>query len=424
MAPNNLCQPDCFLAGDTRSNEQMVLACMHTLFVREHNRIARKLGEINKHWDDEKIYQETRKIVGAVLQKITYEDYIPIIIGRNTLPKYKKYDANVDPGILNSFATAAFRFGHSLIRPTFDRLDSGFNPTGNPLPLRELFFNNTFINTFGIEQMLLGLLGNESQTVDRQLADGILNHLFERERPRSPGLNLAALNIQRGRDHGLPGYNAFRKRCGLKNAKSFRDTAREIVDSKNRQLLSQLYNDDPNLADLWVAGLAEKPVDGSIVGATFRCIIHEQMKRVRDGDRFFYENTGVFSGEQLAEIKKTSFSRILCDNLKNIVSVQRDSFQAGSGYTDRISCAGISSINLDKWKSDGVRPPGMFARIFGLNISDEFIKKNHLHLYNVAKTRLKKSIFEMVCCSLLGYSILRLEHSKNNWELKLHVQKI
>ena len=360
MLPNNLCEPDCFLAGDSRTNEQMVLACMHTLFVREHNRIARKLAHLNRHWNSEKIYQEARKIVGAVLQKITYEDYLPIIIGHNTLPTYKTYDATVDPGILNSFATAAFRFAHSLIRPTFDRLDSGFNPTGSPLPLRQLFFNNTFIKTFGIEQMLLGLLGNESQTFDRQLADGILNHLFERERPRSPGLNLAALNIQRGRDHGLPGYNAFRQRCGLKNATSFSDTAKEIVNLKNRRLLSELYNDDPNLADLWVAGLAETPVDGGIVGATFGCIIREQMKRVRDGDRFYYENSDVFSEEQLTEIKKTSFSRILCDNLKNIVSVQRDSFQTGTEY-NRVSCNGIPGIDLNQWKNDsrGKKSPGM-----------------------------------------------------------------
>ena len=357
VAPNSFCQPDCFLAGDGRSNEQMVLACMHTLFVREHNRIARKLEQVNQHWDGEKIYQETRKIVGAVLQKITYEDFLPIIIGRNTLPKYKKYDANVDPGILNSFATAAFRFGHSLIRPTFDRLDNGFNPTGSPLPLRQLFFNNTFINNFGIEQLLLGLLGNESQTVDRQLADGLLNNLFEQ--PTSPGLNLAALNIQRGRDHGLPGYNAFRRGCGLKNAKSFRDTAKEIVNSKNRRLLSQLYNDDPNLADLWVAGLAETPADGGIVGATFGCIIREQMKRVRDGDRFFYEKKGVFSKKQLNEIRKASLSRILCDNLKGIVSVQTDSFQAGSEF-NRVSCDRIPGVDLNQWKSDTVEnSPGM-----------------------------------------------------------------
>lgn len=349
MAPANLCVMlgGCFLAGDVRSSEQVVLACMHTLFVREHNRIAHTLGKLNSHWDGDKIYQETKKIVGAVLQKLTYEDFLPIIIGP-TLPKYKGYDSTINPGILNSFATAAFRFGHSLIRPTFDRLDKGFNPTGKPLLLRQLFFNNTFIKEYGIDELLLGLLGNESQCVDRKLAGGILNHLFER--PRSPGLNLAALNIQRGRDHGLPGYNAFRRRCGLKNAKSFFNTAKEIQSPASRKLLFQLYNDDPNLADLWVAGLAEAPANGGIVGATFGCIIREQMKRTRDGDRFFYTNKGVFSDQQLKEIKKATLSKIMCDNLKNIVSVQRNAFLAGSRKLRRVMCDGIPSMDLNAWK--------------------------------------------------------------------------
>ena len=273
MAPNNFCLDlgGCFLAGDGRSNEQMVLASMHTLFLREHNRIATALKNLNRHWNGEKIYQETRKIVGAVLQKITYEDFLPIIIGPDALPEYRRYDSSINPGILNSFATAAFRFGHSLIRPAFDILDKGFNPTGDPLPLRQLFFNNTFIRTRGIDELLLGLLGNVSQRVDRELAKGLLNNLFER--PGSPGLNLAALNVQRGRDHGLPGYNAYRRFCGFKDAKSFYDTRDEIPSRHNREILSKLYNNDPNIADLWVAGLAETPAFPGLVGQTFKCII-------------------------------------------------------------------------------------------------------------------------------------------------------
>ena len=349
MAPNNFCENfgGCFLAGDVRSNEQMVLASMHTLFLREHNRIATALGEINRHWNGEIIYQETRKIIGAVLQKITYEDFLPRIID-SSLPKYERYDPAINPGILNSFATAAFRFGHSLIRPAFDRLDNNFDPTGNPLPLRQLFFNNTFIRERGIEELMLGLLGNKSQRVDRKLADGILNNLFERE--KSPGLNLAALNIQRGRDHGLPGYNAYRRFCGLKDARSFYDTRDEIPSSLNRKILSKLYNSDPNIADLWVAGLAETPAFPALVGRTFGCIIREQMRRLRDGDRFFYENPGVFKPSQLEQIRKASLSKIMCDNLNNIVSVQKNAFLADSKRRPRVMCKEISGIDLYEWK--------------------------------------------------------------------------
>ena len=349
-APGHLCENfgGCFMAGDGRVNEHMVLASMHTLFLREHNRIAKILSDINSHWDGERIYQETRKIVGAVLQKITYEDFLPIIIGPRPLPKYEGYNPNTNPGILNSFATAAFRFGHSLIRPTFDRLDKGFNPTGKPLLLRELFFNNTFINKYGIDELLLGLVGNESQIVDRELAADLLDHLFER--PGSPGLNLAALNIQRGRDHGLPGYNAFRKYCGLTDAKSFSNTFKEIKNKENRRLLAKLYNDDPNLADLWVAGLAEVPANGGMVGATFRCIIREQMRRTRDGDRLFYRRRGVFSKRQLKQIRKATLSKIFCDNLQKIVSIQPNAFLSGSEKYQRVVCERVPGMDLEAWR--------------------------------------------------------------------------
>ena len=349
MAPNRFCRRfgGCFLAGDTRPNEHMTLAAMHILFVREHNRIALALGELNPHWDGEKLYQETRKIVGAILQKIVYDEYLPLVIGR-TLPGYRGYRSNVQPGILNSFSTAAFRFGHSTIRPLFDRLDANYNPTGDPLLLRHLFFNNTFIKKHGIDEVVLGLLGNSSQRVDRILSVGVLNHLYER--PHFRGLNLAAINIHRGRDHGLPGYNAFRQYCRLGHARTFKDTAREIRNPRNRKLLAELYHNNPDIADLWVAGLAETPADGGVVGATFGCIIREQMRRIRDGDRYFYTNRGVFSYHQLREIRKATMSKILCDNLQNIVSIQRNAFLTGKRNHHRYECHGIPGIDLRAWQ--------------------------------------------------------------------------
>lgn len=347
--PNHLCQGlgGCFMAGDTRSSEQQVLSAMHTVFVREHNRIARFMKTINPHWKGEKIYQEVRKIVYAVLQKITYHDYIPIIIG-NTMPRYRGYDRTVNPDILHSFATAAYRFGHSTIRPMFDLLNENYDPSEDPMPLRFLFFNNTYMRRHGIDHLLLGMLGNSSEPVDHTIASALLNNLFER--PNSPGLNLAALNIQRSRDHGLPGYNAYRRFCGLKSAKGFQDTRKEIPSSRNRRVLAKLYNDNPDLADLWVAGLAEAPSRGSAVGPTFGCIIREQYRRLRDGDSYYYKRPGVFTKKQVEEIEKTTISRILCDNLKSIVSIQRNAFHAGSSRQRRMECGEIPGIDLQVWK--------------------------------------------------------------------------
>ena len=340
----------CYLAGDIRSNEQPSLNSFHTLFLREHNRMARKLKAQNTHWDGERIFQEARKIMGAVFQKIVYSDYLPLILGPRSLSDYAGYDENVNPGISNAFATAAYRFGHSTIRPEFDLLNKNFEPVAAPLDLRFMFFNNTVIKNKGIEPVLLGLVGNVSGRVDRTLPPGVIRHLFQRE--NMPGQNLAALNIQRARDHGLPGYNEFRKFCGLSDAKTIEDTKNEIKDPENRKILKRLYNDDPNHVELWIAGLAEAPVSRGTIGPTFRCVIADQFRRTRDGDRFFYQRKGVFPKHQLREIEKASMSRIYCDNVKGIVSIQQNAFKVPTTLEPRISCEGIPGINFCAFKGN------------------------------------------------------------------------
>ena len=349
--PVQLCEDfgGCFIAGDARSNEQQALASFHALFLREHNRIARRLKIINNHWDGERVYQETRRIMGAVFQKITFCDYLPLILGPMS-GRYRGYNKNINPGISNSFATAAYRFGHSQIRPEFELLDNNFEPIAPAINLRFMFFNNTFIQKRGIEPLLFGLIANFSETVDRTLSSGIINDLFQR--PNSPGQNLAALNIHRARDHGLRGYNEFRKFCGLSSATTFEDTKNEIKDPENRDILRRLYNDNPNLAELWVAGLAETPVPGGSVGPTFKCIIADQFRRARDGDRFFYRRKNVFRRNQVYQIQKSSLSRIYCDNLKGLVSIQKNAFKAPTDFDQRIGCGRIRGIDLCAWKGN------------------------------------------------------------------------
>ena len=341
----------CFAAGDVRSNEQVALASIHTLWVREHNRIARTLRHYNRHWDGEKIYQEARKIVGAQIQHITYKEYLPKILGNNALPPYTGYKTNVDATIANVFATAAFRFGHSLVRPTFSQLNANYDPVAPELPIVHAFFNNSLLIKHGIERFLLGMIGNFSQKVDRKLAFGIAKQLFQRPGAQH-GFNIAALNLQRGRDHGLPGYGHWRRHCNLSNAYIFEKTAREIRDPQARNILRRLYRNRVEHADLFVSGLAEDPVPGALVGPTFHCLIKDQFKRLRDGDRFYYENDNVFTSEQLQEIKRTSLSKVMCDNLKGLVSIQRDAFKAFKKFSYRVSCAGIRGMDLSAWREN------------------------------------------------------------------------
>lgn len=125
--------PNCFQPGDSRSSEQPGLTALHITWIRQHNQIADSLARANLHWSDEKTYQETRRIIGAMIQHVTYREFLPIILGPEVMELfgtdllkkgyYEKYDPNIQPGIANEFAAAAFRFGHSLVQHTFVRAD-------------------------------------------------------------------------------------------------------------------------------------------------------------------------------------------------------------------------------------------------------------------------------------------------------------
>ena len=119
----------CFKAGDGRVNENPNMAVTQTVFLREHNRIAAELSCLNPHWDDERLYQEARRIVNAEFQHITYNEWLPVVIGSNKMQEIglcpldegfsANYDANLNPTILNEFATAAFRL-HTLLQGKFE----------------------------------------------------------------------------------------------------------------------------------------------------------------------------------------------------------------------------------------------------------------------------------------------------------------
>ena len=322
---------------------------MHTLWVREHNRVASILRSSNPQNSSDEIFQTARNIIIAMIQKITYKDYLPIIFGdrfADLVPAYSGYNSEVDPNIPNAFATAAYRFGHSQIQPLFERLDENYEsiPAG-PLPLVDAFFDITqFTKNGGTDPMLRGLLTRNARLVDEFLNSILTSRLFS-SGASVPGLDLAALNIQRGRDHGLPRYLTWKQwaseRCGVES--EFRNQLTQIH-------LLQAYGSLNNV-DLFVGGLAEEPLPGGVVGAVFACIFANTFVPVRDGDRFYYENpvgpSPLFDTAQRAEIEKATLSRIICDNT-DLNEVQPNAFMANQ---NRVPCSQLPSVDLSRWGS-------------------------------------------------------------------------
>jgi hypothetical protein len=273
-----------FLAGDIRANEQVGLTAMHTLFVREHNYWVDSMLRVTPGLNGDDLYEVARAIVAAEMQLITYNEFLPLLLGQNGLRPYRGYRDDANPGLGNAFATAAYRVGHTMLSSELLRLEAdGSTIEDGNIVLADAFFNPEEIISHGIEPYLRGLAAQVCQNVDSYVVDDVRNFLFGA--PGAGGFDLASLNIQRGRDHGLPGYNQVRRDYDLSPAQWFADMSSDPEVQAN---LAAVY-DSPDEVDLWVGGLAEDHLPGALVGETFARILGDQFERLRDGDRFWYE---------------------------------------------------------------------------------------------------------------------------------------
>ncbi len=274
-----------FLAGDIRANEHVALTSLHTLFVREHNRLVDEINELHPEFTDEQLYQEAKVLVEAELQAITFNDFLPLLLGEGAIDAYSGYDSTVNPEIANLFATAAYRFGHTMLASELNRLsESGDEYSGGHLSLQQAFFAPYLLQDEGsLDSLMRGMSATTAESLDTLIVDDVRNFLFGQ--PGSGGFDLAALNIQRGRDHGLPDYNSAREAYGLDALSSFDELT---SDTALASLLSDLYGDINNV-DVFVGGLAEE-VHAGLLGELFYTIVLEQFLRIRDGDQLWYEN--------------------------------------------------------------------------------------------------------------------------------------
>jgi peroxidase len=319
-----------FAAGDVRANENIELTSLQTLFVREHNYWATKIAAANPHWTDEQIYQAARSRVIAEIQSITYNQWLPTLLGSAGMPAYHGYQANVNPGIANEFSTAAFRFGHSLLGDDVEFLNNQGLPTADAVSLAQAFFNPPLVSQNGIDPILKYLSSDPSSELDTEVVGSVRNFLFGP--PGSGGLDLASLNIQRGRDNGLADYNTIRQSYGLPRVTSFAQINSDpAVQAKLREAYGTTNgHDNVNNIDAWVGLLAEQHLKGSSVGVTMRAVLVNQFSRIRDGDPLYFERS--MSGGSLRDVENTTLADIIARNTTT-TNLQNDVFffRAGVG---------------------------------------------------------------------------------------------
>ncbi|MEM9683431.1 MAG: peroxidase family protein, partial [Pseudomonadota bacterium] len=278
---------------------------LHTLFVREHNRLVEELAQRDPDLTDEELYTGARNRVEAQIQAITYNEFLPFLVGEDAIAEYSGFDSTVDPSISVEFSAAVYRFGHSLLTSTIQRLEENGEviDEGN-LTLVQAFFAPGELANGGTSAVFRGLGDSFAQEVDNHVVEDVRSFLFGP--PGSPGLDLASLNIQRGRDLGIPSYNDLREAVGLERAESFSDVTSNADLAAD---LDALYG-NVDLIDAWVGGLAEDHVNGGLLGETFSTVVVDQFTRLRDGDPFWSEGSDL-PRKELDALWSTTLSDVI-----------------------------------------------------------------------------------------------------------------
>lgn len=338
------------VGGDGRANENITLTAMHTIWARNHNMHVDSVRAAGFEGSAEAVFQAAKIINETEYQRVIYTDFADVLLGGmqgSGSHGHDEYFPGVDAGISQEFNAAAYRFGHSMVGQTVQILDAAdqmqsiklFDAFLNPsnevqftLPLETLkaygYVPQPGYAQIGTNSIVAGIAAQAAEEVDAQIVDAIRNDLVR------VSADLFSFNVARGRDLGMGTLNQVRQslldsqdvyvvdsikrsdvdlspytswenfqiRNSLSDATiaKFRAAYPDLVLTDAQQIADfQLYNPGIQLVngntvqgvdriDLWVGGIAESHVNGGVVGGTFWVIIHEQLDRLQEADRFYY----------------------------------------------------------------------------------------------------------------------------------------
>ncbi|GAA6221496.1 dual oxidase 1 [Lates japonicus] len=308
--------------GNAWANENMFTAAEGIIWFRYHNYVASKLHEEHPGWSDEKLFQNARKTVVATFQSIALYEWLPGFLKDKKLPPYPGYQKFVDPGISPEFQAAAVRFGITMAPPGvymrnrtchFRKITNIDGSSSPAMRLCNSFWKRQRLNvktSQDIDDLLMGMASQIAEREDNIVVEDLRDYMYGPL--RFTRTDLVAITIQRGRDFGLRSYTEVRKALDLPPVKTFEDINPEL-NNINPQLLhdvAELYNRDISKLELFPGGLLES-LDGP--GPVFSAIILDQFERIRNGDRFWFENkqNGLFTDEEIQTIRNMTFHDIL-----------------------------------------------------------------------------------------------------------------
>uniref|UniRef100_A0A3Q4BDG5 NAD(P)H oxidase (H2O2-forming) n=1 Tax=Mola mola TaxID=94237 RepID=A0A3Q4BDG5_MOLML len=303
--------------GNAWANENMFTAAEGIIWFRYHNYVASKLHEEHPEWSDEVLFQNARKTVVATFQNIAVYEWLPAYLGDKKLPPYPGYQKFVDPGVSPEFQAAAIRFGITMAPPgvymrnrtchfhKIVNMDGSFSPA---LRLCNSFWKRQ--TGQDVDELIMGMASQIAEREDNVVVEDLRDFMYGPL--RFTRTDLVATTIQRGRDFGLQSYAEVRKALDLPPVETFEDINPELsnTDPQVFRDVAQLYNGDVSKLELFPGGLLES-LNGP--GPVFSAIILDQFERVRNGDRFWFENkqNGLFTHEEIQMIRNVTFHDVL-----------------------------------------------------------------------------------------------------------------
>ncbi|XP_077544646.1 chorion peroxidase-like isoform X2 [Haemaphysalis longicornis] len=352
----------CARAGDSRVNQQKGMLALTMLWVREHNRIAKKLAYINPHWNDEMLFQVTKRIQEGRYQHIVYAEWLPWQLGPKAMHDYDlwvmetgrtTYDETLDGTLHNEFAAAHFRYAHANVDHHFWRVDEdGTNLTS--IELIDDYFQPLNDTYRPLDSVLRGSIQQPLKPFNRFGDHAVTRYTF-RMPPTPFGGDLFAVDMQRGRDHGVRPYVDWVRNCRNITISDFAEL-KQVMPEEVAALYEELYEDVRDI-DYFSGALSEPKIEGAQLGATFACGVARQFRYFKFADRFYYEHanqSGSFTDEQLATIRQTTLTKMLCENVHGVdaAPISRNAFLRPQNEADTVTCEELPDIDLSKWLED------------------------------------------------------------------------
>ncbi|XP_072480342.1 dual oxidase 2 [Notamacropus eugenii] len=318
-----------YVFGAQRGNQNPFLQAVGLLWFRYHNLWAQRLAQQHPTWGDEELFQHARKRVIATYQNIAMYEWLPSFLEKDP-PAYERYKSFLDPSISPEFLAASEQFLSTMVPPGVymrntschfqDVINGGQNSSAlrvcNSYWSRE---NPNLLSAEAVNELLLGMASQISEREDRIVVQDLRDYW------PGPGkfsrTDYVASSIQRGRDLGLPSYNRAREAMGLDPLQEW-ESLNPHLEPEIWKNISYLYNQNLSHLELLPGGLLESYGNP---GPLFSSIVFEQFVRLRDGDRYWFENTrnGLFSEDEIAEIRNTT----LHDVLVAVTNVSPDDLQ-------------------------------------------------------------------------------------------------